>query len=130
MNTMFEYLAGSLMVSSIMMWWFNTNLPIHVIQILKLIGFNKNKPEFYQSETPVEFWTKVDLDEWKMKHMPPWLDELLSCPGCLSMHISFWTSVFVTVLSKNNALFFFLAWGGWPYISNYLLAKLQKLQKH
>jgi hypothetical protein len=130
MHTEFVYLAGSFIVGSIMMWWFNTNLPIHVVQILKLAGFNKSKPEFYSSDTPIEFWTKVDFDEWKMKQLPVWLDELLACPGCLSMHISFWVALFITLLAKHDALFFFLAWGGWPYISNYYLVKLQKLQKH
>ena len=124
------YICGSLVVGSIMMWWFNTNLPIHVVQILKLVGFNKNKPEFYQSETPIEYWTKVDFDNWKQVNIPAWLDELTACPGCLSMHISFWTALFFTLLAKENILFFFLAWGGWPYIGNYLLAKLKSIQTH
>lgn len=124
------YVFGSLVVSSIMMWWFNTNLPIHIVHILHSLGFKKNDKAFWKSETPLALWTKVDYDQWKQQSLPAWLDELTACPGCLSMHISFWTALFITLLSSNSILFFVLAWGGWPYIGNINLAVLKKLQKH
>jgi hypothetical protein len=127
------YIMGALCVSSMMMWWFNTNLPIHIVQILKLCGFKKKDTAFWYSETPIELWTALDFNNWKMKNIPGWLDELTSCPGCLSMHLSFWTALFFTTLTWNgyeSFLFFLLAWLGWPYISNLALAILKNLQKH
>ena len=127
------YILGSFCVSSMMMWWFTTNLPIHVVQILKWLGFKKENKEFWESDTPIHLWTQMDFTHWKMRSLPAWLDELTSCPGCLSMHLSFWTALFVTVLTWHgyeSLILFLLAWLGWPYISNVALAFLKKLQKH
>ncbi len=131
MSEALVYLYGSFMVSSIMMWWFHTNLPIHLVQIIKKLGYKKQDEMFWSSPTPISLWTKVDLDTWKMNNLPAWLDELLACPGCLSMHISFWCACFITSISKNvdnPLLFFFLAWGGWPFLSNIFLLVLKKLK--
>lgn len=127
------YIMGALCVSSMMMWWFNTNLPIHVVQILKWIGFKKNDKEFWESDTPINLWTQLDYNNWKMRVLPGWLDELSSCPGCLSMHLSFWTALSMTALTwqgYQSFILFLLAWFGWPYISNVALAVLKKLQSH
>lgn len=126
------YVLGALCVSSMMMWWFNTNLPIHVVQILYHLGYRKNDKEFWESDTPIAFWTKLDLDSWKMRNIPAWLDELTSCPGCLSMHLSFWFALFITCLTWHgyeSFVVFILAWLGWPYIANTALAFLKKLNK-
>lgn len=111
------------------MWWFNTNLPIHVAYMCRRLGVKKSDPEFWESPTmtPMQYWTKTDFDAWKIRAVPAWLDELTSCPGCLSMHISFYCALFITCAMPRDpysVLFFFLAWGGWPYIGNYLLKKL------
>ena len=127
------YITGALCVSSMMMWWFTTNLPIHIVQILKWLGFKKENKEFWESDTPIHLWTQMDFMHWKMRSLPAWLDELTSCPGCLSMHLSFWTALFVNVLTWHgyeSLILFLLAWLGWPYISNVALAFLKKLQKH
>ena len=127
MSFTFLYITGSLIVSSIMMWWFNTNLPIHVVQLLHMLGYKKDDESFWYSETPIEFWTKTDLDAWKIRVLPAWLDELSACPGCLSMHISFWVSIFITLITwqgYTSVVFFFTAWGGWPYLGNLALNKL------
>ena len=127
------YITGALCVSSMMMWWFNTNLPIHIVQILKWAGFKKNDKDFWESDTPINLWTQMDFTHWKMRSLPAWLDELTACPGCLSMHLSFWTALCVTILTwrgYESLILFLLAWLGWPYISNVALAFLKKLQKH
>lgn len=127
------YITGALCVSSMMMWWFTTNLPIHIVQLLKLFGFRKNDKEFWKSDTPIDLWTQMDFTHWKMRSLPAWLDELTSCPGCLSMHLSFWTSVLINTLTWHgyeSFVLFLLAWLGWPYIANLALASLKKLNKH
>jgi hypothetical protein len=127
------YILGSFCVSSMMMWWFNTNLPIHIVQILKKAGLKKNDKEFWEADTPIHLWTQMDFTHWKMRSLPAWLDELTSCPGCLSMHLSFWTSLLITSLTYHgyeSLTLFLLAWLGWPYISNVALAFLKKLNKH
>lgn len=127
------YILGSICVSSMMMWWFTTNLPIHVVQILKCLGFKTDDKKFWESDTPIHLWTQFDFNEWKMKNIPGWLDELTSCPGCLSMHLSFWTALLFSILTwtgYDSLILFLLAWLGWPYIANFNLALLKKLNKH
>jgi hypothetical protein len=124
------YLQGAMIVSSLMMWWFNTNLPIHVVQLLKYFGYKRNNEAFWASSTPIELWTNLDLADWKQRHIPAWLDELTECPGCLSNYISFVTAIGVSCLCSQSPAFFILAWLGWPYISNVALAVLKKLQRH
>lgn len=116
-----------------MMWWFTTNLPIHIVQILKWLGLKKGDADFWASDTPIEFWTQMDFTQWKMRSLPAWLDELSSCPGCFSMHLSFWTSLVLSILTWHgyeSFILFLLAWLGWPYIANVALALLKKLNTH
>lgn len=133
MSNIQTYLLGALCVSSVMMWWFNTNLPIHIVQILNKLGLKKNNKTFWYSETPIELWTQHDYVNWKMRSLPAWLDELTACTGCFSMHVSFWFALLLVSFNIYNCAsfsFFLLAWLGWPYISNVTLALLKKLQKH
>lgn len=125
----FVYIAGALTCSSIMMFWFNTNLPIHIVQVLYKLGYRKKDSEFWASETPVELWTRRDFSSWKFRALPAWLDELSECHGCLSFHIAFWVALLSALLTwkgYESFVFFYLAWGGWPYISNYALNKLKQ----
>jgi hypothetical protein len=133
MNKLEIYILGSFCVSSMLMWWFTTNLPIHIVQILKWAGFKKHNKEFWESDTPIHLWTQFDFTQWKLRSLPAWLDELSSCPGCLSMHVSFWTSLLFTALTwtgYDSFVLFALAWLGWPYIANFNLALLKKLNTH
>jgi hypothetical protein len=131
MSSIAQYFIGSLIVSSWLMWWFTTNLQIHLVQLLHGLGYKKSDSEFWDVGTPIHLWTKADLDNWKLKSLPAWLDELTSCPGCLSMHISFWTALFLSALTvlSDKLTFFLLAWFSWPYISNFNLSILKKLNK-
>jgi hypothetical protein len=127
------YLCGALSVSSVLMWWFTTNLQIHVFQVIKFLGYKKNDPSFWDcgSGLGMEFWTKIDCANWMARVLPGWLGELLSCPGCLSMHVSLWLAAFFTVMTWhgwNSVVFFFLAWGGWPFLANVALATLEKIK--
>ena len=129
LDYIFIYITGALVCSSIMMYWFNTNLPVHIVQILHAAGYRRNDPEFWQSDTPIELWTRGDLNNWKFRTLPAWLDELTECHGCFSFHVAFWVSSSCTLLTwhgHDSLVLFVLACGGWPYISNYALNKLNQ----
>lgn len=131
MTNLEVYIGGALTVSSMLMCWFNTNLPIHIVHVLKILGWRKHDTKIWESDTPIEFWTKVDLTSWKQRVLPAWLDELTECPGCLSVHFSFWFALFISAITWRGAesfVLFVLACGGWPYISNIALAKLKASQ--
>lgn len=125
------YLIGTLGTSSIMMWWFKTNIHIHILQLLKWIGFKRKNETFWHSETPIEFWTQEDLDMWKLENYPAWLDELTSCKGCFSFHIAFWSALITTVFvwsGPASLIFTLSSIVSWPYLMNYNLAKLNQLE--
>lgn len=127
-DTLILYCMGAMSVSSMMMWWFNTNLQIHIVQILHAIGYKKHNMIYWVSDTPMHVWTKQDLLQWKSSSLPAWLEELTECPGCMSMHFSFWFALVVTACTwtgYQSLAFFLLAWTGWPYIANLALHKLR-----
>lgn len=131
LDLIFVYIAGALTCCSIMMYWFRTNLPVHIVQIINKLGYKKNDPLFWASDTPIELWTRVDYNDWKFKSLPSWLDELSECPGCLSFHVAFWVSLVCMLLTWQgyaSFVLFVLACGGWPYISNYALCKLNQFK--
>jgi hypothetical protein len=140
----FAYAAGACVVSSWLMWWFITELPTHVFSILRFLGLKKKDDTFWSKEIiigegaeafPVvqkfKDLTKDERDEWMSDNLYPFFSGLLTCPGCLSMHISFWTALCVSVFLWFCGvpiffllLFFYLAWFGWPSIGNFILNKI------
>lgn len=134
-------LVGGFIVSSCLMWWFNTSLPIHMLGVLRFLGWKTDDSQFWSTEIDPDLprvdlsrWTRVDFDEWvnDRSHV---LGELLTCPGCLSFHIAFWVSF---VMSSSLVLIdgyhpirlcgFIAGWLAWPSIGNYVL-KLIKTSK-
>lgn len=104
---MFETLTSLVIVifgtASLKLSWFNTLLPIHVYHILHKLGFNlgiSDWDDFNEHESTYEDWEfKVTTSKY------PLLANLLTCPICLSFHISFWLSLVtytVAILSEIN----------------------------
>lgn len=128
------WIVGCLIVSSILMWWFNTNLKLHLLTLLAAFYRRKNK-EFWSVPMSVDSdgedffipidvadFTEPEFEEWTAKHTHPLLAELLSCPGCLSAHVSFWVAVCAQlVLWSFNPVLFVCCWLGWPAVANILL---------
>lgn len=137
------YICGAFIVTSILMWWFNTNLPVHIFEIIRYIGFRKKDDDYWSIQIPLETsnftitqnlktFTFDDLITWISQKTHPKLGELASCPGCLSFHISFWSSILVSCcliflhMPISYTLFFALvSIFGWPSIGNILLKKMQ-----
>ena len=104
---MFETLTSLAIVifgtASLKLSWFNTLLPVHVYHILHKLGFNlgiSDWDDFNEHESTYEDWEfKVTTSKY------PLLSNLLTCPICLSFHISFWLSLVtytVAILSEIN----------------------------
>lgn len=124
------FVVGQLIVCSLLMAWMNSHLPIHVFHVFRRLGFRKEDtalwkelPEFASTHDDWAMWMALKLPRgWWSKL----ISELLTCPVCISFHISFWTAVglsLVTFLLTWDPVIFLLipvGAGAWPFIANKL----------
>lgn len=127
-----SWFAGLAIVASVLMWWFNTALLVHILEIFRAVGIKRKNAEFWSVplygssslRNDLAYFTKNDVDAWMQTHFHPKMAELLSCPGCLSAHVSFWTAAALQpFLSEYSIPFFVVCWLGWPGLANVLLAQ-------
>lgn len=111
------YVVGLLAASSIAMAWFQSGLPIHVFQVLRLLTGWRS--------TDVAFWEGIE-DDWELTlsvAYPSLLTELLTCPVCLSFHISFWTGVLSWCMLPVPLWYPLMTASTWPILINIFLTK-------
>ena len=123
-----HWAAGCLVSASVMMWWFNTAIGVHILEIARAIGFRKKDTHFWSVPVDVGLrndlsdFTKSDFEDWVFDKLNSKIAELLTCPGCLSMHISLWVALISQAITQTFSLELFLAsWFGWPIVINILL---------
>lgn len=129
MNDLILYwVVGCFAAASIMMWWFNTALGVHLLELVRWLGFKKKNAHFWSVPVDNDLrndlsdFTKSDFDDWLFDKLNPKLAELLTCPGCLSAHVSFWVAALIQVLLPTYSLELFLASClSWPVLVNILL---------
>lgn len=113
------YVIGLFAATSLLLAWFHSGLPIHVIGFLRIFGFRKND---------TDFWTTLDSD-WQTAlnvYYPNLLSELLTCPVCLSFHVSFWVGVASFLLDSELTLVYpFITAVSWPVLANLILKQFK-----
>lgn len=103
------YFTGLLAVSSMLMAWFHSNLPIHVLHFLRRIHFLRSDRRMEDSELSIwdglpEFEaTAYTWQDWLVicynnSFMERFIVELITCPICLSFHLSFWFSFLIAAV--------------------------------
>ena len=127
--------VGAGATSSILMWWFRTRLPIHVLEVLKVSLFWTKSSSFWVRsqeiggktfEVPLNNFSSSDFEKWVEDKAGKHVAELFSCPGCLSAHVSFWVALTGQLLVGFDSLLFISCWLTWPVISNAFLVYLKK----
>ena len=115
-HTIFLYFIGALIASSFVRAWFETNMPVHLFQFLKYVGWKKKVEGFWPDEKTLKYWDRDGYMQWQAISLNSLLVDLLSCPICFSFHVSFWTSLLLILLfSISNPLqFIFICTFGWP----------------
>ena len=93
---------GLLIAATAHMVWFNSNFPVHVFQLLHLSPARKFMG--FPPADQVRYWLRDDWETWLAIRYGHWpypfsLSELLTCPVCFSVHVSFWISV-IAVLCR------------------------------
>ena len=129
------WVVGALATGSILMWWFRTLLPVHLLEALRFLGWKKRDDKFWSTtmqagsmtlEVPLQDFTTVDFNSWIGSKCGPKVAELLGCPGCLSFHVAFWLAVFLQIVTFTFSPLLFLACLlTWPVVGNLLLQKLK-----
>lgn len=80
--------------SSIHMWWFNTDLPVYVFKLLRTLGLRRHASDFWPDDDDYKFWYRTRWTAWlSATDLPLFVRNGLICPGCFSLHTSFWASV-------------------------------------
>lgn len=118
------YVLGCLAVSSALMAWFGSGLPIHVLYMLKRVGYAKGSDMW----NTLGEWTSTwdDFSVAAAAYMPPFIGELITCPVCLSFHISFWLALAIWVFAPVPFVFVIAATCTWPILSNALKSLVVK----
>lgn len=113
------YLVGLFAATSLLLAWFHSGLPIHVISVLKLFAFRRDDEDF---------WSTLHSD-WQLAlniYYPNLLSELLTCPVCLSFHVSFWVGVASFLLDLELTLVYpFITAVSWPVLANLILKQFK-----
>lgn len=130
-NLFLLWMLGAFTTASCLMWWFNTNLPIHVAQLCSRIVPKKDFWIDYQEigdeSFPVEVddWTKANFDNFLATKTNELVAELYMCKGCISLHIAFYIAVVMYLVS--NPPIDFLLWSivSWPSAGNMILKLLK-----
>lgn len=109
LETVLYFVAGALVVCGLQAIWFNSNFPIHIFKLLRLI----------REEDDVYTW-----DEWQIWLVTrrELLGELLTCSVCLSVWMSLGCALLQhLVLGAGNSPWYVVcATLAWPGISFYL----------
>jgi len=100
MGTIELYLIGLAISTNLIFVWFFTSIKYHLFRFLKIV--NKN--------CEIQ---NVD-NELILKNR--FFGELLSCPICLSTHISFWTAFIIYLMSDLTFIFILVATFSYPAI--------------
>lgn len=89
-----QYLVVLFGVTSLLVAWFKTELPVMVYNILKIFGYKKHCTGFWELIPPFETTLEVWQDVVSV-YEKPFIASLLTCRYCLSFHLSFWVSLSV-----------------------------------
>ena len=117
------FVAGFLCVASLWTLWFSITPPKALIRILQLSVFRWKKPT-YTDQASWEVYAAIQL---KL------LGKLLTCPKCLSYHISFWTALYLQLFvygdTSTHAGMFLVCALSWPFLLIYVrLDGVSKIQ--
>lgn len=116
-TTLALYLIGIAITASLLMAWFNTPLPIHVLYRLKALGWKKQDSTFWSTLNPE--WESTWLDFENVMNdtengIPAWLCALVQCKYCFSFHIAFWVSLVLAITFSCGWEFVALSTFSWP----------------
>lgn len=120
------YLTGLTATASLLMAWFNSTLPVHVFHILRRVGYKAGDNAFWKA---IPEWEST-WEDWAVAvaaGINPFASELLTCPVCLSFHLSFWVAAVEWLLVPGASGWLVPAAAAtWPVLANILMGLSSK----
>lgn len=127
------YIIGALITASLLIAWFYSSLPLHVLYMLKRLHLLQLQEEALWDMCPEFVAGDINWQELLIMGLKPsWFNnmivDLLSCKICLSFHIGFWTSTVISLILFYGfiacpVVFFLIpaATFSYPILSNLIL---------
>ena len=122
LDVLFIYAVGLLAVSSLLMAWFGSGLPLHVADLLRLVfpesELLKEVTQDFVASGKEDWVVAVETRSMAYAWWVQLLVELLFCRICLSFHASFWCSLILTLVTPATWVLIPVAVLTWPYLVN------------
>ena len=116
MTSLEIFLVGLFITAGIHRAWFSTPLPVHVFKTLRYLGWGAHLK--WPPISDYEFWLRHECATWWTLNLPASVGDLLSCPVCISYHMSFWVALIMVLGGAPGYMLF--AWLAWPELINLL----------
>ena len=135
MNFLLALPLAWLAAASALHTWKSSGLPIHVVQLLRALGWRKTDREFWEGTCGVDLllWTRQDFSDWLAGVFAdlrqPWtglLAEGCDCPVCQSWHVCLWVAGLLWALHEVSGRQALLLWLTGPWPSLYLVRALDR----
>lgn len=114
-NYLIAYVFGIFCVSNFLVIWKLTNISNHIYNFL--IFFKKNGEKIFTPE---------DLEDHLILKCG-WWGELLTCPLCLTTHLSWIVALLIALLFNLSFLFVLSAMFSWPIFAFAIYSLLKKI---
>lgn len=118
MDYIYIYIVGLLSAASLMLAWFHSGLPEHIIGTFRLIGVARNNHEFWEA-------LATNWQDALNIYYPNLLSELLTCTVCLAFHVSFWVGLVSYILTDVPLYYPIITACSWPILINLILLKFR-----
>lgn len=94
-----SFLLTALITASLVIAWFESSLPVHVFALACKLGIGKNNTAAWETfdEFTMSDWQVWLAVHWSYTWAQMFFGTLITCPICLSFHISAWTSLTISV---------------------------------
>jgi hypothetical protein len=98
------YLTGLGIACTLHRWWFHTALPVYTTKLLRVLGWRWREVNFWPDDHDYKFWYRETWQEWfdKARTIPLLWRNGLSCPSCLSLHVSWLAFLLLWALTDRT----------------------------
>ena len=121
-----HYFLGLLFVASLLVAWFDSDLPVYLFKLLHWLGWNSKRGSFWPDSQTIDTWLRHEWSAWKDLNLPEAVSHAMECRICMSFHVSFWVSLFFCLSGFWGWIDILPIAFSWPVILHYIFRALEK----
>lgn len=121
-----HYFLGLLFTSSLLVAWFDSDLPVYLFKLLRRLGWNQQTAGFWPDDQTMKTWLYHEWSDWKDLSLPDFVAHIMGCRVCMSFHMAFWVSVFFCLCGFWGWIEILPIAFSWPVIIYHFFEKLNK----